>query len=95
MGIRAWRKERVRAWAPFLNEKRGDGPDQPFWTRFYIRFTPNFGLGLPWFGRSRLRIAWHHGVQWVTWRHDRWYVQRQVIGRSRVRGENYGSVRSS
>lgn len=82
MGFRAWRKARVRLWEPTA--------------RFYIRITPNFGLSLPWFGGRRIRIAWHHGIQIVKWVGDRWYVQKQVLGRSRVKGENYhASVRNT
>lgn len=54
--------------------------------RFYFRLTPNWGLGLPWFGGKRIRIAWHHGVQIVEWMTDRWYIRRQVLGRNKVTG---------
>jgi len=73
-GFQSWRLARVRAIG------RGDT---------YIRFSPNFGFSLPWFGR-RLRWAWHHGLQLVAWRADRWVVTRQLLGTSKVKGERPG-----
>lgn len=76
---RQWKKERIRMF------ERGD---------FYIRFTPNFGFSIPWFKgpngrRRRLRFALHHGLQIVEWRAVRWMVAKQVLGKSKVIGEQY------
>lgn len=76
--FRQWRLARVRAIS---------------WGNSYIRFTPNFGFGVPWFGGRRLRYARHHGLQIVCWRGERWAVQRQVLGHSTVKGEKYAAVR--
>ncbi len=49
-----WKRVRIRL------IKHGDN---------YLRFTPNFGFGIPWFKMRqtkrtrRMRVAWHHGVQ--------------------------------
>lgn len=57
--------------------------------RTYIRFAPNFGFGIPWFGGKRIRFARHHGLQLVKWIGHRWYVEKQILGRSSVRGEEH------
>lgn len=59
----------------------------------YIRFTPSFGFGVPWFPwkglRRRLRYARHHGLQLVVWNNvGRWVVSKQVFGQSTVKGES-------
>lgn len=83
-----WRKERVRAIGP--------GREVP--NAWYVRFTPNFGCAFRWFGRARIRYARHHGLQIVRWYGGtddngvpwgRWKVARQLLGKSRVRGEHY------
>lgn len=76
----AWRLARVR-----LFEGRN----------FYIRYTPNFGLGIPWFKSRRthrmrrIRMAYHHGIQMVEWRGARWVVSIQIFGKSRVNKESF------
>lgn len=64
----------------------------------YIRLTPNFGFSIPWFRGTRIRFARHHGLQLVKWVGGqnsagepigRWYVKKQVLGKSTVRGERY------
>lgn len=75
MSFSEWRRERVRCWEPT--------------ERFYIRITPNFGFSIPWFGGKRIRYARHHGLQLVKWVGHRYYVEKQLLGRSRVRGEEY------
>jgi hypothetical protein len=73
---RQWRAEKVR-----LIERNDT----------YIRFTPNFGFSFPWFRngqfRRRVRFALHHGLQIVEWRHSRWFVSKQVLGKSKVKYE--------
>lgn len=60
--------------------------------RWYFRLTPHLGVGTPWFkdrGRkTRLRASRYHGVQRVTWYGARWVVTKQLLGRSRVKGES-------
>lgn len=81
--FKAWRLTRVR----FLFQW-GGAPDYPF----YIRLTPNFGIGMRWFRsdgkKRRLRIAKHHGVQITSWYGARWVVTKQLFGRSTVIGES-------
>jgi len=74
-----WRKARVRLiqW--------GGTPNYPY----YVRFTPNFGISIPWFRGRRIRFAWHHGLQLVRWVNVRWYVEKQVWGKSTVKGEQF------
>jgi hypothetical protein len=94
---RAWRRSGVRGFGPGMHTTG---------LEWYVRITPNLGAAIPWLGGRRLRIAWHHGVQIVRWYggldgtgtpFGRWFVEKQVLGRSRVRGERYrdGTVRSS
>jgi hypothetical protein len=76
-----WRQERLRG----LQTKSGD---------HYIRFTPNFGFSIPWSKsprgyRRRIRYARHHGLQMVEWRTCRWFVSKQILGKSTVNGELY------
>ena len=75
-----WRQERVR----LVGTQKGRGD-------FYLRFTPNFGFSIPWFKngnrRRRIRYARHHGLQMVEWRRPRWYVTKQILGKSTVKGE--------
>ena len=66
--------QKVRAW------QFGAPPHH----RFYIRFTPNLGFGLPWFGGMRIRWAAHLGLQLCKWVRDRWYVERQLLGSDKV-----------
>lgn len=78
-GFKVWKAEKVRA-------KSWPAPDFPY----YIRLTPNFGLGLPWFGGSRLRAAPHHGVQIVRRSTSgRWCVRKQLLLKSTVKGERF------
>jgi len=79
-----WRMARAR----FLFQL-GGAPYYPW----YIRITPSFGFGVPWFRRGdgkkqRIRAAKHHGLQITTWYGARWVVTRQVFGRSTVIGES-------
>lgn len=68
---------------------RGIGPGMKNPTGWYIKIAPNFGISIPWFGGARLRIAWHHGIQLVKWVGGRWYVTKQILGKSKVKGERY------
>jgi hypothetical protein len=74
-----WRQQRIRM---LKLDKRGDN---------YIRFTPNFGFSIPFLPkgghRRRLRFARHHGLQIVEWRRPRWFVAKQILGTSKVKGE--------
>lgn len=73
--FQAWQRRGFRAWE---------------WSdRLYVRIAPNFGFSVPWFGGRRIRYARHHGLQLVKWVGRRWYVQKQVLGKSRVNGERY------
>jgi hypothetical protein len=75
-----WKKAKVRAL------EFGPEPDYPY----YVRLTPNFGLGIPWFKGKRLRIAVHHGVQLVQRSSGgRWCVKRQLFSKSLVKGERF------
>ncbi len=58
-------------------------------TGWYFRWAPNFGFACRWFGGRRVRWAKHHGLQTVKWVNTRWYVDRQIAGRSRVKGEQH------
>ena len=78
--LKRWRKAKVRVIA---------------WRDWYIRWTPNFGIGTPWpksknpSRMRRLRLAWHHGVQIITWRGARWVVTQQLLGTSKVNKESF------
>ena len=83
--IKLWNREGVRGIGPAMKNRDG----------WYIRFTPNFGfsfmlrpVGLD---ARKLRFARHHGLQIATWRHgtERWVVERQLLGRSTVKGEKH------
>ena len=62
-------------------------------TGWHVRFTPNFGLGAPWFRGELLRYSRHHGLQVIKWVrtgwNGRWCVKKQILGRSKVVGEMY------
>lgn len=74
--LASWRNARVRAWG----------------RNTYIRVTPNFGFGLS-IGRTvRVRFSWYHGLQMVRLIRGRWYIWRQLLGRSKVKGERSASV---
>lgn len=87
--VGGWWRARVRAIGPGRHK-----PD-----RWYVRFTPSFGFSLPWLGTGRrLRFARHHGLQVVVWKSGkdqagvpwgRWYVVKQLLGRSTVKGERF------
>jgi len=79
--FRLWRKSCVRGVGPGMRSPRG----------WYIKWTPQWGACINWFGGSRLRIALHHGVQLVVWRGERWVVDKQILGRSRVISERYSN----
>lgn len=68
----AWRMAKVRyiGWGP--------KPLVPY----HITFTPKLGFSLPWFGKSRIRWAPHHGLQLVESNGHRWVVRKQVLGTS-------------
>jgi hypothetical protein len=61
---------------------------------FYIRITPHFGFGIPWFSDNtggvkrlrRIRYSPYHGLQIVKWVRPSWYVERQVWGSSKIKG---------
>lgn len=64
---------------------------------WYIRYTPSFGFRIM-IGRAKnpgriraLRFARHHRLQMVAWRDgtERWVVEKQLFGKSHVRGEAY------
>ncbi len=80
--FRSWRKERVR----LIEWGRAPG------RAWYIRWSPSWGLGFPWFRvrkprPGRIRVAKHHGVQLTEWRGARWVVIRQLLGNSTVKKE--------
>lgn len=60
----------------------------------YVRFTPDFGFAVSLAGGRRVRFAWHHGLQLVRWHRNRWIVERQLLGKSTVKGERYAAVRA-
>lgn len=84
--FRRWRQE---------GGVRGIGPGiKGTANEWYIKWAPNFGASLPWFGGRRIRIAKHHGVQIVRWlQSGRWVVARQLLGRSTVKGEIFDAGR--
>lgn len=82
-----WKKAKAR----FLFQL-GKRPARPF----YVRTTPHFGFGLPWFAtpagnQRRIRYGPMHGCQIVRWVDSRWVVERQILplifGRSKVKKE--------
>lgn len=54
---------------------------------YHIRFTPNFGIGFPLSDIRRVRFGWHHGLQITQWDGYRWTVEKQLLGKSKIRGE--------
>jgi hypothetical protein len=90
--IKRWNRSLVRCIGP-----GGRGRDG-----WYIRYTPNLGARImlprgrnP--GRTRaLRIARHHRLQVVAWRDgtERWVVEKQLFGATRVKGEKYLNLKA-
>jgi hypothetical protein len=81
----AWRGERVRL------AQCCTSPHYPY----YIRFTPNLGIGFPLSETRRVRLARQHGLQITRWTGKRWVVEKQLLGKSTVKGEvKDGSVRN-
>jgi hypothetical protein len=78
--FRRWKASRVRAF------ELGTAPDYPF----YVRLTPNFGMGIRWFRGDRLRVAPQHGVQITRWSPSGvWFVRKQLLFKSTVKGERF------
>ncbi len=87
-----WNRNGVRCFGP-----GGRGRDG-----WYIRYTPNLGARIM-LGRAQnpprlraMRIARHHRLQIVAWRDgtERWVVEKQLFGATRVKGEKYLSAKS-
>lgn len=86
--FKRWKLARVRA----IESRRRN---------FYVRFTPNVGFCVPWFSYEgkprRVRWSFHHGLQIVLWRGARWTVQKQILGKSKVKKESFehGAIRKT
>ena len=77
----------IKQWRQRIGVKGfGPGIHKPG-LEWYVRLSPNFGFSFPWFGNSRVRYALHHGLQRVVWSANRWVVDKQLLGRSKVKGE--------
>lgn len=89
--ITLWNNNGVRCIGPGGRHRDG----------WYIRYTPNLGARIMlgrWKNPPRicaLRIARHHRLQVVAWRDgtERWVVEKQLFGATRVKGEKYLSLK--
>lgn len=92
-----WRKSAgIRGFGPGISHSSKDD--------WYVKFTPNFGFALRLKNGKRIRYAFHHGLQLVRWFESinakgesigRWIVEKQYLGKSRVKGEVYATVRKT